>query len=97
MGNPIRGLATTGFDPTKNKFVGTWQDSSNPFFYYFEGELDAEGVLTMTGENADPMSGAIVMYRSVEKLAKDERTLELYIEYSKDKIIKILEYEYTRA
>jgi hypothetical protein len=97
MGNPIKGLATTGYDPKKGKYVSTWQDSSNPYFFYFEGDVTQEGELVMEGDNFDPMSGNVVKYRSVEKIGKDERTLELFIEYSKDNIIKILEYEYTRA
>jgi Protein of unknown function (DUF1579) len=97
MGNVITGLATTGFDPKKGKYVSTWQDSSNPFFYYFEGTINDDDELVMEGDNIDPMSGNLVKYRSVEKLGKDTRKLELFIEYSEDSVIKILEYDYTRA
>lgn len=96
MGSEIRGLATTGFDPFKKKFVGTWQDSSSPYFYYFEGRLE-DGVLTMEGDNTDPMSGNLVKYRSVETLGEKQRKLELFIDPTEGDPIKILEYDFTRA
>lgn len=97
MGTHIRGLATTGYDPRKGKFVGTWQDSSNPYHYYFEGDLTEDGTLEMVGQNRDPMSGDLVTYRSVETIGADSRKLELFVEYSEDNVLKILEYDYTRA
>ncbi|MCA8961742.1 MAG: DUF1579 family protein [Planctomycetes bacterium] len=94
----IRGLATTGFDPEKQRFVGTWQDSTNPYHYYFEGRFDAAGKrLEMVGDNIDPMSGLLVKYRSVETFHDDDnRMLELYVESPTGDEIQVLEYEYTR-
>jgi hypothetical protein len=97
MGSPIEGLATMGFDPGKQKYVSTWQDSSNPYFYYYEGTWDDEGKLVMEGDNIDPMTGKLVKYRSVETLSRDERTLELFIDYGKGQLRQILEYDYTRV
>ncbi len=94
----IHGLATTGYDPEKEKFVGTWQDSTNPFHYYFEGRFDESGKrLEMTGDNIDPMSGALVKYRSVETFHDaDNRMLELFVEHQSGEEMQVLEYEYSR-
>ena len=96
VGNPIQGLATTGYDPRKKKFISTWQDSSTPFFYYFEGGFADDGALVMEGENADPMTSKLVTYKSIENLGLNERKLRLFIEIPDAEPLKILEYRYTR-
>lgn len=60
---PCAGHATTlmtlGYDPQKQRYVGTWIGSMMTYLFHYEGELDAsETVLTlnnegpsMTGEN----------------------------------------------
>ncbi|MEM7261340.1 MAG: DUF1579 family protein [Planctomycetota bacterium] len=94
----IHGLGTAGFDPERSKYIGTWQDSTNPYHYYFEGVLEDDGKrLVMTGDNIDPMSGNLVRYRSVETFHDaDNRMLELYVEQTPGEEIQILEYEYQR-
>ncbi|MCA8956772.1 MAG: DUF1579 family protein [Planctomycetes bacterium] len=97
MGNTISGLATTGYDPVRGKYIGTWQDSATPYFYYFEGDMDEDGALVMVGENVDPMSGQLATYRSVERCDGDTRSLELFIEVAPGREVQILEYRYKRA
>ena len=94
----IHGLSTSGYDPEKERFVGTWQDSTNPFHYYFEGGFDETGKrLEMEGDNIDPLSGNLVKYRSVETFHDDDnRMLELYVENTTGEEMQVLEYEYKR-
>jgi hypothetical protein len=96
MGKEIKGRATSGYDPIKGKYVSSWQDSVTPFFYYFEGELDEEGRLVMEGENYDPFSKAMTVYRSIETFAENERSLQLFIAPADTDPIQVLEYRYTR-
>ncbi len=97
MGTEIVGLSTTGYDPAKGKYIGTWQDSATPFFYYFEGDIDEEGRLVMEGQNYDPFSKTDNTYRSIETFGDNERKLELYIVPEDGDMIQVLAYVYTRA
>lgn len=48
MGAPIEALQTIGFDAAKEKFVGSWIDSTSGFVWRYEGVLDEAGqVLTL--------------------------------------------------
>lgn len=50
MGAPFRGQGTTGYDPVKKKYVGTWVDSMTPSLMIIEGNYDKTGkILTMEG------------------------------------------------
>ena len=99
LGSPMYGQASTGYDPARKVFVGTWKDSSNPFLYTFEGFLDDDHkTLKMSGENYDPMRGVRAIYRSViEYLSDDEKVLTLSVEIAGGEINQILEYHYRRA
>lgn len=97
MGTEIIGISTSGYCPVKKKYVGTWQDSVTPFFYYFEGDLDEDGRLVMEGQNYDPVSQTYTNYRSIETLGDNERKLELYIAAPDTDPIQVLEYTYTRV
>ncbi len=97
-GTHITGRSTKGYDPARGAFMGTWQDSANPYFYYFEGQVDdLENCLDLSGDNIDPMTKNLVQYRHVERfLSPEERTLHLYIESAPGSLIQILEYHYRR-
>ena len=97
MGTEIAGVSTSGFDPAKGKYTGTWQDSATPYFYYFEGGIDEDGRLVMEGENYDPITSSTATYRSIQTLGKDQRTLELYSIKPETDPFQVLEYTYTRA
>jgi hypothetical protein len=43
MGMPFESVLTLGFDPRKNKYVGTWVDSMSGYLWLYEGEVDAAG------------------------------------------------------
>jgi len=101
LGTPMVGKAATGFNPVTRKFMGTWQDSSIPFLYIFEGRMEqgADGVKTLhfEGENFDPVRRQRAIYRSVIRYpSAAEKILDLSVE-SEDREIPILRYHYTRV
>lgn len=53
MGQPFEGLGTTGYDPAKKKYVGTWVDSWTPGLSTVEATYD-DGAKTLTGWMAGP-------------------------------------------
>ena len=64
MGMPFEGASTTGYDPAKKKFVGTWIDSSTPSMTMMEGVWDADkNAMVMEYEGPDAMTGEIVPMR----------------------------------
>lgn len=99
MGSMLHGNASLGYDPSKEKYVSTWKDSSIPFLYTFDGEFDGDsGVLSMMGENFDPVRQCLAIYRSVVTFVSDkEHSLELTIDVPDGLPIKVLTYEYKRA
>lgn len=51
MGTEIHGIQTLGYDAAKEKFVGTWVDSSNDLMWQYVGTLDESGKkLTLEAE-----------------------------------------------
>ena len=82
LGSPLRGNGSIGFDPVKEKYVGTWKDSATPFLYTFEGDFDADAnVLEMSGVNFDPVRRCPATYRSrLEFTSADQHVLELSID-----------------
>jgi hypothetical protein len=97
VGKAIKGRSTTGYNPVSGNYVGTWQDSSTPFLYAFEGGFDEEGRLAMEGEGIDPSRGKLAIYRSVEELGDDERKLQLFVDQPTGAPFQVLEYFYTRV
>lgn len=53
MGQPFHGAGTTGYDPAKKKYVGTWIDSMAPGLNLGEYLYDAK-TRTMTGVSEGP-------------------------------------------
>ncbi|MEM9478448.1 MAG: DUF1579 family protein [Verrucomicrobiota bacterium] len=98
LGSTMIGQSSIGYDPVKKVFVSTWKDSSTPFHYTFEGELDEErNALLFEGENYDPVRQEKATYRSkIKFLSEDERVLSLSVEAGGSEV-PILEYRYKRA
>ena len=66
-GGSAQMIITLGFDPDRNRFVGTWIGSMMTNMWVYEGELDASGkVLTLntTGPTFDG-SGKTAKYQDV--------------------------------
>ena len=57
MGTPFSGSSTLGYDPKKEKFVGTWIDSMSTSITVMEGEFDEKkNAMVMHYEMFDQMS-----------------------------------------
>jgi hypothetical protein len=101
LGTPVVGQAATGFNPVTRKFMGTWQDSSIPFLYVFEGKMeigkDSVKTLRLEGQNFDPVRRRIALYRcSIRYPSVSEKILDLSVE-SDEGEIPILRYHYKRV
>ena len=69
---------TLGYDPSKNRFVGTWVGSMMPMLWVYDGYLDdAERILTLESEGPSCTKvGEIGKYRDVVELVNpDYRTM----------------------
>ncbi|HYP16051.1 MAG TPA: DUF1579 domain-containing protein [Opitutus sp.] len=63
-------MITLGFDPKKNRFVGTWLGSMMTHLWVYQGELDASGrVLTLNAEGPS--------FTDPDKLAKYQDIIEI--------------------
>lgn len=77
-GGPATTMMTLGYDPQRQKFVGTWIGSMMTNLWVYEGELDAEGkVLTLEAEGPDfEVEGKIGKYRDIIELkSPDHRVM----------------------
>lgn len=75
MGIPTTGLQTIGYDPKKQKYVGTWVDSMMNHMWQYEGSVDSSGKkLTLDTEGPSfSEKGKTTMYRDAyEFISKDE-------------------------
>lgn len=96
-GMPFHGMGSTGFDPQKGKYVGTWIDSMSPTLMVLEGDFDAAGkVLTMVG-TAPGYDGKPAVHRMVTTHvdAKTNR-FEMFVTGEDGKEMKMLSIAYTR-
>lgn len=73
-GDVGRSLMTLGYDPDRERFVGTWISSMMAFMWVYEGELDAaERVLTLNAEGPDmAIEGKTARYRDVIEIKSDD-------------------------
>jgi hypothetical protein len=97
MGQVFRGNGTTGYDPAKKKYVGTWIDSLSPSIMVIEGNYDKSGkVLTMSGMGPG-LDGQPVMHRLVTTI-KDANThiFEMRVPDSDGKYRTTMTIRYTR-
>lgn len=77
-GGTARMMITLGFDPKKNRFVGSWVGSMMTHLWVYEGELDASGrVLTLNTEGPSFTSpGKTAKYQDIIEFKDDDyRTL----------------------
>ena len=50
-GEPMRGIQTIGYSPSKKKYIGSWVDSMTGFMWQYEGKVDETGkILTLEAE-----------------------------------------------
>lgn len=67
---------TLGYDPQKQKYVGTWLDSMSTYLWHYVGAVDASGqVLTLETEGPFPTNpGKLSKFREVTEIkSRDHR------------------------
>jgi len=97
MGQRFRGQGTTGYDPLKKKYVGTWVDSMTPSMMVIEGNYDETGkILTMEGMGVDN-AGRPAKTRLVTTMSdKDTYVFEMHIQGEDGKFAKTMTITYKR-
>jgi hypothetical protein len=67
-------LITLGYDPAKEKFVGTWAGAMMPYLWVYEGSLDQEQrVLTLEADGPSfSGDGSMARYRDVVEIVSDD-------------------------
>ena len=77
-GSPSITVITLGFDPERNRFVGTFIGSMMTHLWIYEGELDPAGKILTLGVEGPSMlgDGKMVKYQDIVEVKSDEhRTL----------------------
>lgn len=78
-GLPFEGASTTGFDPKKGKYIGSWIDNMTPSMTIMEGEWDAErNAMVMTYEAPDMESGEMVTNQMVSESSREANISTFY-------------------
>ena len=97
MGQSVRGLGTTGFDPIKKKYVATWHDSMNPTLMVMEGNFDKSGkVLTMHGMAPDAAGNSVNHRLTTTFQNNNTHIFEMFVTGANDKDLKVMRIVYTR-
>lgn len=97
MGMQFRGQGTTGYDPAKKKYVGTWVDSMTPSLMIIEGNYDKTGkILTMEGMGQG-FDGKPALTRLVwTDKDKNTQKFEMFTKLPDGKFMKTMTITYTR-
>jgi hypothetical protein len=92
MGMPFEGIGTLAYDNVQKKYVSTWIDNMGTGVMTSTGSCDGKGAWNMSGDMADPMSGAMVKTRSVTKVVDDNTlVMEMYMPGADGKEFKMME------
>jgi len=71
---PMQGIAITGYDPVKKKYVVTWIDSLMPSFTLGEGTVDKSGnILTTEVKTTDCRTGEPVTMTMVQEFKDKDK------------------------
>ncbi|MEB3357354.1 MAG: DUF1579 domain-containing protein [Synechococcales bacterium] len=73
-GCPATTIMTLGYDPQKQRYVGTWIGSMMTYLWLYDGEMDtAKQVLTLSSEGpAMNGQGKMAQYRDVITIQSDD-------------------------
>ena len=76
-GGPATMMMTLGYDPQKERYVGTWIGSMMTHLWVYEGALDAAGrVLTLETEGPNMAAeGKMAKFKDVIELKSDDHRL----------------------
>jgi hypothetical protein len=98
-GGTSMSVMTLGYDPVKQKFVGTFIASVMTHLWPYEGTLDASGrVLSLDSEGPDFSGGPkMAKYQDViEFLSDDHRTLSSHLRDENGQWVKFMTMHYRR-
>jgi hypothetical protein len=93
-------IATLGYDPAKQRFVGTFLGSMMTNLWVYEGTLDESGrVLTLDTEGPGLSGdGALAKYQDVIEIkSDDERTLTSFLQGEDGQWTQIMSMTYRRV
>jgi uncharacterized protein DUF1579 len=73
-GTPATAVLTLGYDPQKQRYVGTWIGSMMTHLWAYEGTLEATGkVLTLAAEGPNMITaGQMAQYKDVIEIKSDD-------------------------
>lgn len=76
-GTPVRSIMTLGYDPQKQKFVGTFVASCMTHLWVYEGTLDEAGkVLTLDSEGPSfTGDGSMSRYQDIIEFVSDDHRI----------------------
>ena len=100
MGMPFVGRCTLGYDPRKERFVGSWVDCMSSTMFVMEGGFRADGkTLEMHSEGPHMATGEIVPMRMVTTYRDDgTRAFDMFVGNPGGQgEMQCFHYEYTRA
>lgn len=97
QGETFEGGGLVGYDRLQEKYQGIWIDNMSTGIAISEGQMK-DGVLVTEGDMPDPMIGATIHVRNVEKWV-DENTwvMEMYRPGPDGKEFRSMQITYTRA
>jgi uncharacterized protein DUF1579 len=99
MGKPFHGIALTGYDNMKKKYVGSWVDDMGTGMFISEGTADTDGKgFTFQGKMDDPMTGQMnkPIKFVIRILDPDKHTFEMH-DLTLGEKTKTMEMTYTRS
>lgn len=97
---PSTTLMTLGFDPERERFVGTWIGSMMTFLWTYDGALDPDGRgLSLDSLGPDMTGkGRETRFRDrIEILSPDHRTLTAHVLDASGSWQKLMQVDYHRA
>lgn len=75
-GDPATTVMTLGYDPQKNRFVGTWIGSMMTKLWIYDGELDADGRTLSLYSDGPSMTGeGTARYRDAIEVVSDDHRI----------------------
>ncbi len=75
-GTPAQTIMTLGFDPERDRFVGTFVCSMMPHLWHYEGRLDTAGkVLTLDTEGLNFSQTALAKYQDIIEFVSDDHRI----------------------
>jgi hypothetical protein len=97
-GRPWWSQVTLGYDPARERFVGTWIGSVMTHLWIYEGQLDTAGeVLTLEAEGPSMTGPGMTRYRDVVELRGGARALSSYQQHADGTWKQFMRMEFRRA